>query len=83
MYIVIFLFHIIGISLISIMPLDCSHDLGIFTEVLFIKHAETRLNLIGRLTHEYLAAVFDNSVRGNWCLKSIHTLFDNDGIEYL
>jgi hypothetical protein len=58
--------------------MDCSRDLRKFIEALFITHTEAKLNLIGRLTHEYPTGVFDDSNRGNWCSKVIHPLFKNN-----
>jgi hypothetical protein len=66
-----------------LVPFDCSRYLRKFIEALFITHAETKLNLIGRLTHEDPTASFDSSIRGQWCAKLIHPSFDNDEIERL
>jgi hypothetical protein len=55
-----------------LVPDDCSHELRRFIEALFITHAETKLNTIGRLTHKgawpsLSTTSFDHSNRGAWC----------------
>jgi hypothetical protein len=64
-----------------LVPDDCSRDLRKFIEALFVTHAETKLNLIGRLTHEYPTALYDKSIRGNWCSNLIHPGFRNNNTE--
>ena len=42
-----------------IVPDECSHELRQFIEALFITHAETQLNTIGRLTRKGAWPLFD------------------------
>ena len=78
-----FIFRFFLLFSIYLVPFDCSRCLRKFIEALFITHAETKLNLIGRLTHEYPAASFDGSIHGQWCAKLVHPSFDNEEIECL
>ena len=42
------------LSFLYLVPENCSHELRRFIEALFITHAETHMNTIGRITHQGL-----------------------------
>ncbi len=70
------LLTLLDLLLCVLVPDECSHELRRFIETLFITHAETKLNIIGRLTHQgawpsSLATTFDHSNRGAWCHKLV------------
>jgi hypothetical protein len=70
---VLFFFFVVA----SVVPDDCSYELRRFIEALFITHAETKMNTIGRLTQKKdswppsSTNSFDHSNRGLWCEKLV------------
>lgn len=63
-------FDFLSFHFISV-PDTCSRHLRRFIEALFITHTETKLNMIGRLTHRYPYMNYDMKNRGQWCSNLI------------